>query len=574
MKSNPSARKIFHACLFWVTVLCLCSCAPVILKKEDIQLSAQKGDARSQVMIGEMYEFGVDFSADPSTAAKWYQLAAFQDNPEAQYYLGVMYEQGTGISRNSSEALRWLFKAGEQGQEKAQIFLAAMYLKDKSLQPEFTRRIKAYRQTAEKGNAAAQYTLAWIYREGAGQPVKPKEALMWYHKAAAQGNKKAQFALGSIYLEGKLAPANPGDALTWYQKSADTEIRARVKLYELYKGTGGIQENEQEAEKWSKTLPQNTDVAIRTYINTQYDIVHSEKENNPTRALRACRRISELDPAGRKTVNTCEALQKQMIEKMNPRIQEARSALEKKDWDRFRELLSRSLAPDFDNGQLRRLIAFAWRLNEEETRSREKTATELLASLEAAEKSAAYRKKNAHQIPRLISAFKTTINKGLNDYPGDAALIALAQRGKKVIASLYEKMKPPRPLKERPKDKMEEKDTTDFPEEIQEEAPEPGEDDYKKAQALFDNGRFVEASQLFEKTTKIRGSRYIASAYIYLGVSHLAQTNPSNINEARKLRLKGLACFQNALRFDRNITLPGGYDKYLPVFNEAKRQLH
>ena len=190
----------------------------------------------------------------------------------------------SGSHRNTAESLKWLFKSGEQGQEKAQIMLAAVYLKDKGLGQEFLKRIRRYRQSAEKGNAIAQYTLGWIYREGVGLPVNPLEALKWYHKAARQGNTKAQLALGNIYLEGKVAPANPGEALAWYQKSAETEIKAQVKLCELYKGTGGIPENAQEAKKWSKTLAQNTDASLRSYIDRQHTIINSEKEKNPAMA--------------------------------------------------------------------------------------------------------------------------------------------------------------------------------------------------------------------------------------------------------------------------------------------------
>ena len=96
--------------------------------------------------------------------------------------------------------------------------------------------------------------------------------------------------------------------------------------------------------------------------------------------MRACQRISEVDPAYRDVSNTCDALAKQISEKMNPRIQEAESALTQKDWDRFRDLLARLLTPDFDEGQLRRLIASAWRLIEEETRAKEKIAQEQLRS--------------------------------------------------------------------------------------------------------------------------------------------------------------------------------------------------
>lgn len=565
-------KEIFRICLFGVVIFSLCSCVPATLTKTDIQniqQSAEKGNAKSQVLIGEIYEYGADVPVNPSVAAKWYRRAAEQDNPEAQYYLGVTLEKGMGVPRNTAESLKWLFMSAEQGQEKAQIWLALVYVKDKELRQDFLKRIRGYQQSAQQGNAGAQYVLGWIYREGAGLPVNPQEALKWYHKSAMQGNALAQFTLGNIYLGDSLSPANPDEALGWYRKSAETEIKAQAKLCELYEGAGGIQKNEEEARKWSKILAKNTDASSRSYIHAQHAILNSEQEKNPARALRACRRIFDAEPADGEVSNTCKALRQQVSEKLNPRVQEAISALEKKDWDKFSDILSRLLTPDFDELQLRRLVVFAWRLIEEETRSREKNAQELLRSIETAERSAVYRKKNIQQIPKLINAFRATMDKALQENPADAAMIALAQRGRKTIASLQEKMVKSRPMKNR----KEEKAVTDVPEEITEDN-EPGEEDYKNAQALFDNGRFEEAARLFEKTTKVRGFKYIASAYIYLGVTHLARINQANITEARKFRLKGLACFQNALRFDNSVALPAGYDKYQPVFEEAKKKLH
>lgn len=563
--------KIFLLmCLSWAVAFCLGACAPARLTKENVhhlQMSAHRGDAKSQVLIGEIYEFGADGPANPLIAAQWYQQAAMQDDPDAQFYLGVMYDRGDVLGRNPAESLKWLFKSGEQGQEKAQIMLALVYLKDKGLRQEFSARIRRYRQSAEKGNAIAQYTLGWIYREGVGLPANPLEALRWYQKAAQQGSTMARFALGNIYLEGKVAPVNPAEALDWYRSSAEAEIKARVKLCELYKGAGGVPGNAEEAKKCSDALAQKTDASLRSYIDMHHKIIYSEKEKHPTMAIRACQRIAEMDQTFNNVSEVCNALTKQISEKMSPLTQEAESALAKKDWDHFRELLSAHLTPVFDEGQLRRLIGSAWQRLEEETRLKEKVAQELLRPIEAAERSAAYRK-NKQQIFRLISSFKTTVDQGLRDHPGDAALLALEQKGKKIIASLQEKMKPPRSIK----DKIEEKAITDSPEEIEKEI-DPGEDDYKKAQSLFESGRFVEAAILFEKTTKTRGSKYIASAYVYLGVSHLARINPANINEARKLHLKGVASFQNALRFEGGIALPSGYDKYQPVFDEAKERL-
>lgn len=557
MPFTKTTKIYLFICLSWVAVFFICSCAPVF----NLQKSAQQGDVRSQVLVGEQYEFGAGVTADQTTAAQWYQLAAKQDNPEAQYYLGVMYERGVGLSRNVAEAMEWLFKSGEQGYEKAQILLAVVYIKDRGFRQEFLKKIEKYKQSAEKGNAVAQYTLGWIYREGAGVPVNYREAMKWYHRAAERGNVKAQFALGNIYLDGKVAKANPNEALAWFRKSAETETQARVKLCELYKGAAGLPQSAQEAKNCSKALAENTDDSLRAYINMQHAILDSEKEEHPAMALRACRRLAEVDPAYNKVSDTCDSLKQFNSAKMNLGIQETRSVLEQKDWDRFRDLVSWHITPDFDEWQWRWLVISAWRLIEEETRDKERIVKKQLRSIETANRSASYRKQNAHQISKLISTFKAIVAQGLRDNPGDADLIALAREGEKIIASIQQKMKQPQTVIEKPVMDTRGKDV------------EPGEDDFKNAKALFDSGRFEEAASFFEKTTKIRGFKNIASAYIYLGISHLARINSADINEARKLRLKGVSCFQNALRFERGIGLPAGYDKYQPVFDEAKERL-
>jgi len=561
-------RRLLILALLPGAALILVSCVPARLTPErvgDLQMSAHAGDLKSRVMIGEIYEFGAGVSADLLIAAQWYQLAAGQDDPEAQYGLGVMYAAGLGLKKNAPEAVRWLFRAAEQGHEKARILLAVLYLKEIDLRPDFARRMKGYRQKAEKGDAGAQYALGWIYLEGAGLPVNPREALKWLTKAAGQGNAKAQYALGGIYLSGRETPAKPEEALSWYKKSAAADIKARVKLCALYRGAGGLPENKEAAGPCLDTLARSTDASLRSWLDTQHAVLNSEKEKHPVLALRACGRIAAFDPAFGKVSEPCNMLRKQIREKMSSRIEEAHASLVQKDINKFRSLSAPFLTPDFDEEPLRELIASAWRLTEEENLALEKNALDQLRALEAVERTVTYRTANLSQINKLINAFKAAIVLGLRDDPDDPEVTALSRRGNKVIAGILQKIKPPPP--------PEEKTVVATPEEIREEA-DPAEADYAKARELFNSGRFDEAEVLLEKTTKTRGSVYIASAYIYLGISHLARINPAHVHEARKRHLKGLACFQNALRFDRSATLPAGYDKYSSEFNQAREQLH
>lgn len=94
-----------------------------------------------------------------------------------------------------------------------------------------------------------------------------------------------------------------------------------------------------------------------------------------------------------------------------------------------------------------------------------------------------------------------------------------------------------------------------------------------RGRRLLEEGRFEEAARTFEKLVGTPDFAGIANAYLYLGIANLARINPSHVTEAKTLRLKGFASFQNALRFDRAVTLPKGYEKFREVFEEARKGL-
>ncbi len=548
------------------------SCMPLWVTKkdvQDIQASAHRSDARARVLLGELYEFGAGVSQNHLIAAQWYQLAAKQNNADAQLYLGVLYDRGDVLRRNPDKSLNWLFQSAEQGNEKAMTLLAAIYLKDKSRRQAFAKRIRQYRQSAERGNANSQYMMGRIYAEGVGVPVNAAEAKNWYRKAARQRNSKAAFALGNSYLADKASPANLRAAMEMYAQSAQKDIKAQVKLFSLYK-SGGPAENPKEAKKWLEAATRNTPPSLRVDIDRQHRILQSEKRWNPELALRACRRLSEIDPGYEEVSGACDALDKRIGDKLASEFKQAQDAIEKKDWDSFGNLLASFISSDFDDRTLRALIASAWIFIDEENRATEKIAARRLQFLETAQRSDAFRKKNISRIPAYINAFKKAVAPALREHPADEGLLSLAARGRRVIAGLERKLKAPPPPP--PPPPAQEDTLTDLPEDPPEEI-EPGDDDFKQAQSLFDSGQFEEAAILFEKTTKVRGFKNIASAYIYLGISHLARIDPANITEARTFHLKGMASFQNALRFDNEISLPEGYDKYQPVFEEAKEGL-
>jgi hypothetical protein len=66
---------------------------------------AQKGDAKAQNYLGEIYEAGVNDAPDYQLAALWYQRAADQGLKAAQVNLGFLYESGNGVTQDKAKAL-------------------------------------------------------------------------------------------------------------------------------------------------------------------------------------------------------------------------------------------------------------------------------------------------------------------------------------------------------------------------------------------------------------------------------------------------------------------------------------
>ncbi|HEY5604456.1 MAG TPA: caspase family protein [Gammaproteobacteria bacterium] len=73
--------------------------------------TALKGDAESQVNVGEIFEKGLGTVPNYSLAFEWYRKAAQQGNTRGAINLGYLYEKGLGVEKNTAEALNWYRKA-------------------------------------------------------------------------------------------------------------------------------------------------------------------------------------------------------------------------------------------------------------------------------------------------------------------------------------------------------------------------------------------------------------------------------------------------------------------------------
>ncbi len=154
---------------------------------QEIKAKAERGDAASQNLVGEMYAKGTGVPQDYKEAARWYRLAADQGLAAAQKHLAELYEVGQGVPLDSAEALKWCQRAAEQGHLVAQYSLALMLTAGRGVKVDDTEAVKWCRAAAEGGYAVAQFNLGNRYLTGKGAPQDQVEAFKWLSLAAAQG---------------------------------------------------------------------------------------------------------------------------------------------------------------------------------------------------------------------------------------------------------------------------------------------------------------------------------------------------------------------------------------------------
>ena len=95
---------------------------------QELRPVAARGDAKSQYLLGLIYDNGLGVTPDHARAATWYRKAAEQGHADAQNNLGLLYASGLGVTLDHAKALNWHRRAAEQGHSGAQANLGVMYL--------------------------------------------------------------------------------------------------------------------------------------------------------------------------------------------------------------------------------------------------------------------------------------------------------------------------------------------------------------------------------------------------------------------------------------------------------------
>lgn len=164
---------------------------------------ATRGDARAQILLGEMYEQGAGVNKDYSQASSWFRKAAEQGHATAQRKLGELYMDGLGVPKDVREALAWYRKAAERGSPIAQYKLGALYENGRGVALDYAQAETWYRKAADQGNVDAQLRLGVMYQEGRGVPKDDSQAMIWYQKAATAGSADAAKRLRDLSKSGR-----------------------------------------------------------------------------------------------------------------------------------------------------------------------------------------------------------------------------------------------------------------------------------------------------------------------------------------------------------------------------------
>lgn len=176
--------------------------------------AALHGDANAQLLLGNIYEYGLHDSdtnqsvkKDLSRAKAMYNLAAQNGLPMAQYQLAQMYSSGLFNPNNSSEikkmdlktAYKLYLRAANAGVEEANLFLAYFYAAKNATEE---RHLSAYNiasKFAGMNDPSAKLLLATLYDRGIGTSRSHYAALRIYRSLTKENNMLAAYMLGTYY---------------------------------------------------------------------------------------------------------------------------------------------------------------------------------------------------------------------------------------------------------------------------------------------------------------------------------------------------------------------------------------
>lgn len=105
--------------------------------KEWYKKSEENKDIDPQYNLGIIYSN--DEIKDYSQAIKLFEMSANKGNPKSQLKLAEIYYFGKGVKKNCNMALKWLEKSANQGNYYAQFNLSSFYNEGDCIKQDFKK---------------------------------------------------------------------------------------------------------------------------------------------------------------------------------------------------------------------------------------------------------------------------------------------------------------------------------------------------------------------------------------------------------------------------------------------------
>ena len=264
----------------------------------ELRARAEKGDARAQSKLGEVFLFGkLGATINEAEAVKWFRKAAEQNEVAAQYNLGCCYAEGRGVATNYVKALKWFRKAAEQNYAPAQRNLGVCYLFGAGVATNYVEAVKWLGRAATQNMARAQALLGNCYARGEGVATNHVEAVKWARKAAEQGDALGQTLVGQAYSSGLGVAKNQTEAVKWLRKAAEqNDAQAQALLGNCYARGEGVATNHVEAVKWARKAAEQGDALGQTLVGQAYSSGLGVAKNQ-TEAVKWLRKAAEQNDA-------------------------------------------------------------------------------------------------------------------------------------------------------------------------------------------------------------------------------------------------------------------------------------
>ncbi|HEY9715823.1 MAG TPA: tetratricopeptide repeat protein, partial [Trichormus sp.] len=130
--------------------------------RKHLEAAARRGHAKSQTLVGKMYQEGLGVQKDLRKAEKWYQKAAKQGLKEAENELGHLYLSTEQSMHNPEKADKWLTAAAEHGVLEAQRDLGMLHLSGDLAHKDHDKAVRWLHLAADRGSDEAKTALAGL----------------------------------------------------------------------------------------------------------------------------------------------------------------------------------------------------------------------------------------------------------------------------------------------------------------------------------------------------------------------------------------------------------------------------